>query len=792
MSKLTKKLFNDIRFNLSQFITIFLMIFIGVMAYCGIRAYMDGMQISADIFYTDCNLQDLDVVGEDFSDEDLQNIKNIEHVVNAERKLTITGSMLSGDDITLQLNFIESNEIAKFYVVDGEEFDKEKSGVWLDEYFANKNKIKVGSTIGITYDGTTIHERVLGLINVPDHVYDIKDESALFPNHIDYGFAYMSINELTQNYAKKAAMEKAGIPYESWFDKYVPDFDANEFLVYNYIMVDVDDEVNKNYVKDEIESKIESAIAVTDIKDSFSYETYQGEIEEGETYIGVFSGLFLFIAVLSVITTMTRVVKKQRVQIGTLKALGFKKRKVTLHYIGYGFWISLFSSIIGIFAGRFLIGNMFIGMEMSYFEVPNGMAVISESSFIVAAAVVVVVSIVTYLTCRGVLKENAADTLRTEIPKVKSSSINITTKGIFKHMSFSSKWNIRDVFRNKMRTLMGIAGVTGCCMLLVCSFGMLDSINHFISLQFEELYNFDYKLSLKTDYTDEQLSDLIGRYGNNTSQTLGIEIKNGDAKDANTIFVDNSNNYVRFLNQDEEYISLRDDGIFVTQKLAEIKGYEIGDTITWHIYGEDTYYDSKIVGFDRDPQNQNVKMTKAYLESLGIEYKPDTIYTNDDMSEVKNLDGVEIIQNIDSIKDGMENMIGTMKSMIVLIIAIAALLGSVIIYNLGILSFTEKQYQFATLKVLGFSDSQIKKIFIKQNNWITIISIILGLPLGFYMTDFIFRMALAEAYDFSASINLISYIYAIIGTYVVSFIVSKILARKVEKIDMVSSLKGNE
>lgn len=160
--------------------------------------------------------------------------------------------------------------------------------------------------------------------------------------------------------------------------------------------------------------------------------------------------------------------------------------------------------------------------------------------------------------------------------------------------------------------------------------------------------------------------------------------------------------------------------------------------------------------------------------------------------EMKEIDGIEIIQDKNALKEGMDNMINTMKTMIVLLIIVAAILGGVIIYNLGILSFTEKQYQFATLKVLGFKDKKIKKIYVKQNNWITIISIILGLPLGFYMVDFIFKMALAESYDFSAKIGILSYIYAIIGTYIVSFIFSKILAKKINKIDMVTSLKGNE
>ena len=134
----------------------------------------------------------------------------------------------------------------------------------------------------------------------------------------------------------------------------------------------------------------------------------------------------------------------------------------------------------------------------------------------------------------------------------------------------------------------------------------------------------------------------------------------------------------------------------------------------------------------------------------------------------------------------------TTETMVVLLIVVSAILGFVIIYNLGILSFTEKQYQFATLKVLGFKDKQIKNIFVKQNLWLTVAGIVIGLPLGFWMLDYIFKSALGENYDFNAYINLVSYLYATVGSLVVSVVVNKVLSRKVKKIDMVSSLKGNE
>jgi len=130
--------------------------------------------------------------------------------------------------------------------------------------------------------------------------------------------------------------------------------------------------------------------------------------------------------------------------------------------------------------------------------------------------------------------------------------------------------------------------------------------------------------------------------------------------------------------------------------------------------------------------------------------------------------------------------------MLVLIITIAILLGGIIIYNLGILSYTEKQYQFATLKVLGFKDKQIEKIFIKQNNWVAILASLIGLPLGFHLTNWLFKTAIEEHYDFGASITNRTYILSFIGTFIISYLVSKFLARKIKKIDMVKSLKGNE
>ncbi len=217
---LKRKMLRDIKLNLSQFFTIFLMVLIGIMAYVGIEAYMHGMQTASDNFYRENNLQDLNVIGENFTKDDLKKIKELKNVNDAERKLSITAT--TDNDKTLLLNFIESNNISKFYIIAGEEFNINKSGVWLDSYYAEKNNIKVNDEITIKYDTFTIKEKV---------------------------------------------MKEMGITDSKVFDQYVKYFNYKDYLVFNYVMVDVNEKSNVSKVKSDIENNIDNALAVINIEE---------------------------------------------------------------------------------------------------------------------------------------------------------------------------------------------------------------------------------------------------------------------------------------------------------------------------------------------------------------------------------------------------------------------------------------------------------------------------------------------------------------------------------------------
>lgn len=799
-----KKLFRDIRLNLFQFLTIFVMVLLGSLAFAGVHAYMDGMEHSGDIYYEKNNLADLWVSGEGFSEEDLRTVKDLDHVLDAERLLTVTTTWHpeGEEDVTVEANFIESNRICRMYTVDGEDYEPGKDGLWLDSYLAENLDVKVGDEISLVFEGITLREKVRGLVLTPDHVYAVKDSASVFPTHRDFGFAYLDKSEFPTRYVLDKTYEnmgldllmdgttdKAGLDLLSFLDD---DFSSEDLYVFPTILVDVDEEDSMNEVKKSIEDSVEDVIAVTDRSVHPSVQQYEAEIEEGRTYSVVFTGLFLFIALLSVITTMNRFVRKQRTQIGTLKALGFRNRRISLHYVGYGFFISLAAVILGTIVGALTIGKGFVDMEMDYFEVPEYSIYVKPVVIAAGGVIVLMVSFVTWLSCRKILKESAAQALRIERPNIRMKKKKQKNSRVLRRASLATKWNLRDIPRSKGRTIMALAGILGSMALIVTAFGMSDSMQGYMDWEFNTICDFDYQLVLSDDCSDRQLKRLQADYGDATSESVPIEYERGDSKITTMLMIDDAPEFYRLTGHDLEYIDLRSDGLIVTEKLAASEGWQIGDTVRWHVIGEDEWKESEIAQFNRDPQNQQFYSTRGYAESQGIEYEPDTLYTDADLDGIKELDGVTTISNIEKLKEGVRSMLQMIQSMVYLLITLSAILGFVIIYNMGILSYSEKEYQFATLKVLGFKYKQIKKIFVRQNIWITAAAILLGMPAGYAMTDYIFKAALSDDYDFFAMIHPRTYVYAVAGTFLISYFTNTVLSRKLKKIDMVSSLKANE
>ena len=554
-------------------------------------------------------------------------------------------------------------------------------------------------------------------------------------------------------------------------------------------------------------SQIDGVDAVTDRESCYSFVAYKSECEEGDTYSVMFTGIFVFIAILAVITTMNRFVKQQRIQIGTLKALGFRKKRVIRHYLSYGFYVSVIGVIVGDLIGYYGLAGLLVEMEAETYDVPGLTKYFDATNFIAAAVIILCIVTVAYLSCSKILNESAAQTLRLEVPRIKMKSKE-GGRGLTSKMKFATKWNLRDIKRSKARTAMGVVGIMGATLIIVLAFGMMDSFDRYIQWNFDDISHYKYSMSLSKNITDKELDALYDSYGDATAETVVITYKNADGElvDA-TVTVNDSHGMLRVSDKNiqthdiEDGIpgstvgNVDDDGaIIVTGKLLKKMGMSLGDTVEWQPAGSDEWYSSKIVAQGRHPQMQQFSMTRKAYEGLGRTYEPDTIFTDADLSDASasDIDGVESIASLASLKQQLQDMLGTFKVMIWMFIILAGLLGLVIIYNMGILSMSEKNYQFATLKVLGFRVQRIRRIYEIQNIWIAIVGIILGLPAGFYFTDYIFKYSIGDNYDFFATVDISTYLIAIGFMFGVTLLTNWILGRKIKTIDMVTALKANE
>ena len=308
---------------------------------------------------------------------------------------------------------------------------------------------------------------------------------------------------------------------------------------------------------------------------------------------------------------------------------------------------------------------------------------------------------------------------------------------------------------------------------------MLNTLDNFISWQYDDIYHFKNQLTLETPGV---LPDDLESYG--TTESLGIEIKDEGLE---SLVIDDSGKFITYTNYNKEKMDLPDDGVMITEKLADKYNLEIGDDLTFKIYGTDTWHTLEVTAINRAPSAQNVTMSRENYESLGYTYVPAVVYTDENVNS-----DYGVVYDEDTLRENSSTMLNTMSSVIVIMIVAALLLGAVVIYNLGILSYTEKIRELATLKVLGFNSKMVGKVLKQQNIWLTIIGIIIGLPLGFKLVDIIFSTVMGYSFDIMPVVNISSYVIAFVCIFIMALIVNAILNRKVKKLDMVTSLKAAE
>ena len=755
---LKKKMIRDIRKHKTQFLSIFLMAFLGVFVFAGVGGESVGLEVNVDKFYDDTNLADGWIYSNFINDLFLDQIYCLGATDQMERQLVVDSVADFSNDPEITLHFVENNTISKFYLIDGEPFDiNDKNGVWLDKSFADAKGLKVGDSITFEFEDYKIKKKIRGTGYSPEYVYHAS-QSSVIPDFSKIGFAYMS----------HKAFPNDTVPYNVLnvkFDGTAENYDK----LLDYHM--------DGYYSSFVERSEHTSVS-----------QFSEEIDQHQMMAGIFPVVFILIAMLILLTTMTRIITHQRTQIGILKACGFKDKSIMKHYISYGFWLVLIGSLLGLIIGPMTLPKLFYPSMSSTYILPSWQPAWSIDFVYIALAMIIMSILVSYYAVRSIFNENPADTIRPKAPKVSSSGM-IERLGFFKHLSFNSRWNYRDAKRNKFRALMTIIGVIGCTALLVSAFGMYDGMNDLKEWEFNQINHYDSKLIIDDEASISEVDDVAEEVNGDKIMESAIEIESDTCKKSGSLLVLNHTDLVTPTDYDWNRIKIEDDEVSVSQKMADMLGIGIGDTVKWHIMGSDKWIKTKIDKIHSDPTSQGFIMSADKLEDLDLNYTPTSVVTEEHVT--KNYTAIKTTNSLKDMTSSWDELTEAMWLLIYILIFFASLLAVVVLYNLGLLSFTEIEREIATLKVLGFKTNALRKLLLTQNLWFTTIGYLLGIPVGYYILKVMWESS-GDSFYILPSISLMNLVITAAITFSLSILVNLMFSRKIKKLDMVESLKSAE
>lgn len=754
----------DFKDHKAQFLSIFLMALIGVFAFTGISGEVVGMVDVSNSYYENTNLADGWIYGEEISDDVFSDIKSMEEIKDAQREMVVDTVANYSSDPEITLHVVEGNQnISKFYLFKGKDFDpNDEEGIWIDKRFADGRNLDIGDKITLKFDGNKVSKTVRGIMYSPEYVYYIQ-EGSLLPDFSQVGFAY------------------------------IPSKGADFDIVYNTIALDGYEELDEKDFKSALEDKLgqKAYVQYVDRDNNVGIKTLQDEISQHQMFSGIFPAIFVLVSLLTLVTTMSRVISAQRMQIGTLKAMGYSNKSIILHYLSYGFVLSLSGSVIGLVVGPLTIPYLFYPTMSSTYSLPRWGPSWDISFFAVAGLMVVSSVLISYISVKGISDENPSETIRPKAPKLVSSGLIERTK-IWERFSFNERWNYRDAKRNKTRAIMSVFGVFACALLVMSAFGMVDSINDVEDWQYNQIYNFNSKLLLEENITDSQLDHILDETGGEGIREEAIELKYKGIKKTGTLTVMNDSEYYKVTDANRNYMHLDPDGIAISDKMAEVLGLKVGDKVRWHVAGNPKWIDSEITETYSIPFGQGLIMSPEVFDEIGgddYNYSTNVVLTKKNVKE--NYTGVSSITTSEDIRKGWNTMTEALDLMVSVLTTFAIVLAVVVLYNLGLLSFTEIQRELATLKVLGFNSKSLRRLLLTQNLWFSTIGFILAIP-GAYVLMGIMMGSTGDEYCFPINIYLWNFIVSFLITFGLSVLVNLAFSRKIKKVNMVESLKSNE
>ncbi len=755
---LIKKLFRTAWRYKAQFISMVIMVAIGMGIFLGFNIEWRSIEADTGAFFEATDYADFRLYSETgFSEEDIQSIREIDGVEAATRFFSVNAA-LGDTKKSLALMVSENYTVSTMLVTEGAEYDESADGFWLSDRFAEKNGISVGDSLVLHYSGVELRGEVLGLCKSGEMMICTADSNQLMPDFDSFGFAYISPDKL----------EKAlGFSF--------------------YPQVNVISPMEKQELEEAVRDVLGRTIMVTPKEDHVSYAGALSEAEEGKTMGAILPVLFLAIGILTMTTTMHRIAANEKIQIGTLKALGFRDRRILRHYASYGFVIGLIGTALGAVLG-YAIAAVIIspgGMMGTYFDMPDWSLVMPGFCVPVMLGTVVLLTFISFLSVKEMLKGTAADALRPYAPKAVKKSV-FERLAVWEKLPFGTKWNFRDILRHKSRSAMTLIGVIGCMLLLVGGLGMKDTMQGFMDLLNHGISNYATKISLSETASNEEAEELARELGGDWMASSGISYQ-GKTVALEVYGVENGR--IRFVDEDNKYIELSDDGVYLCLRLGD--SVKVGDTIEFSPYGSEEVYEVRVAGILRSVMTENIVMTGEYAERVGIPYHIGTVYTDVAQEDIEESPLIAGKQDKQTLMDTYDSFMDIMNVMVILFVLAAVILGIVVLYNLGVMSYVERSRELATLKVLGFRERRIGKLLISQNAWLTAAGVIIGLPGGVAVLQLII-VSLAREYELKLCLGALTYCVSVLVTFGTSLAVGRMVARKSRRIDMAEALKGSE
>ena len=542
------------------------------------------------------------------------------------------------------------------------------------------------------------------------------------------------------------------------------------------------------------------------------YVSYSMDADRMGNLASVFPLIFFLVAALVCLTTMTRMVEEQRVTIGGLKALGYSKGIIAVKYVGYGFLASTVGALLGLAVGLTLLPWIICNAwNIIYTLGPIQYGLEPVTSAVACLAAIGTVTLSALGACFSTLAAVPAQLMRPKAPPAGKRVLLERLPFLWRRLSFNYKITIRNLFRYQRRFWMTVIGIGGCAALIVTAFGLRGSIFDIMDKQFEEIYGYTAQIGLVDKVTPGELREVTQALDEDPlaegwlvccSASMTAETDAYTVDCTVQVFPDQASMapFIHLRHRtDDEPVTLSDDGVVLTEKLASLLDVQPGDTIT---LDGDSRVEVRVADVTEHYIQHYVYMTDAYYETVfGTEPQQNLVLADypvedpaaEDLErELVGLDGVTSLTRMEDTREIYGSSLESVDYAVILIIVCAAALAFVVLYNLTNINITERMRELATLKVLGFYDGELSAYIYRENVILTVFGVAMGMVMGKLLHQWLILTVEIDMLMFGRQLSLSSYAYAVVLTVLFSLLVNLAAHRKLKKLDMVESLKTVE